>query len=158
MKANKAMESLLADLPHVVLEGELGRIARSGFVERDGCIFIAALNPQSHMNLDSFPDRTGYECFVNSVHIDDYVSADFLATAIFWLSLVLDQWNKSALPGVLQGSVSNDEFGATVKVHVLRPDESWLSDDLEGYEQAVLTINSGDRGFLEATTLGLSVL
>jgi len=54
VKANKAMESLLADLPHVVLEGELGRIARSGFVERDGCIFIEALNPQSHMSLDSF--------------------------------------------------------------------------------------------------------
>ncbi|ANI55054.1 MULTISPECIES: hypothetical protein [unclassified Pseudomonas] len=148
MKANKAMESLLADLPLVVIEGELERIARSDFVERDGCIFIAALNPQSHMSLDSFPDRTGYECFVNSVHIDDYVSDDLLATAISWLSLVLDQWNKFGLPGVLQGSVSTDEFGATVKVHVLRPDEPWLGDDLEGYEQAVLTVNSGDMGFL----------
>ena len=148
MKANKAMESLLADLPLVVIEGELERIARSDFVERDGCIFIAALNPQSHMGLDSFPDRTGYECFVNSVHIDDYVSDDLLATAISWLSLVLDQWNKFGLPGVLQGSVSTDEFGATVKVHVLRPDEPWLGDDLEGYEQAVLTVNSGDMGFL----------
>ncbi|XHF34255.1 hypothetical protein OXH62_04700 [Pseudomonas chlororaphis] len=148
MKANKAMESLLADLPHVVMESELERIARSDFVERDGCIFIAALNPQSHMSLDSFPDRTGYECFVNSVHIDDYVSDDLLATAISWLSLVLDQWNKFGLPGVLQGSVSTDEFGATVKVHVLRPDEPWVGDDLEGYEQAVLTVNSGDMGFL----------
>jgi len=148
VKANKAMESLLADLPHVVMEGELERIARSDFVERDGCIFIAALNPQSHMSLDSFPDRTGYECFVNSVHIDDYVSDDLLATAISWLSLVLDQWNKFGLPGVLQGSVSTDEFGATVKVYVLRPNEPWLGDDLEGYEQAVLTVNSGDMGFL----------
>jgi len=148
VKANKAMESLLADLPLVVIEGELERIARSDFVERDGCIFIAALNPQSHMSLDSFPDRTGYECFVNSVHIDDYVSDDLLATAISWLSLVLDQWNKFGLPGVLQGSVSTDEFGATVKVYVLRPNEPWLGDDLEGYEQAVLTVNSGDMGFL----------
>ncbi|WP_236195465.1 hypothetical protein [Pseudomonas glycinae] len=148
MKANKAMESLLADLTLVVIEGELERIARSDFVERDGCIFIAALNPQTHMSLDSFPDRTGYECFVNSVHIDDYVSDDLLATAISWLSLVLDQWNKFGLSGVLQGSVSTDEFGATVKVHVLRPDEPWLGDDLEGYEQAVLTVNSGDMGFL----------
>lgn len=149
MKVNKIMKGLLVEVKRVALEVELNRIAHSGFVEREGCMFLAALNPQSHMALCSFPHRTGYECFVNSIHVDDYVRTDILASAVSWLSLVLDQWNKSGLPGTLQGYVSHDEFGAIVKVHVFRLDEPWLSDNLEGFEQAVLAVNSGDRCFIE---------
>ncbi|QHF50490.1 hypothetical protein PspS49_12860 [Pseudomonas sp. S49] len=49
----------------------------------------------------------------------------------------------------LQGVISGEEFDATVKFHLLRPGETWLSDDLEGYEEAVLTVESSDKGFLE---------
>lgn len=150
MKLNSEMEQMLARVGCASLDGELADIARSGFVVRDGCVFLRSLESfQMHISLKSFPGRTGYECFVNSIHTDDYVNANFLACALSYLSLVFEAWNKSGLPGVLQGTISGDEFDATVKFHLLRPGETWLSDDLEGYEEAVLTVESTDEGFLE---------
>lgn len=150
MKLNSEMEQMLVRAGRTSLDGELADIARSGFVERDGCVFLASLESfQKHVSLKNFLDRTGYECFVNSIHADDYVNADFLACARSYLFLVFEAWNKSGLPGILQGVISGDEFDATVKFHLLRPGETWLSDDLEGYAEAVLTVESNDKGFLE---------
>ncbi|MFJ2467207.1 hypothetical protein [Pseudomonas sp. NPDC087615] len=150
MKLNCEMEQMLARVGCAPLDGELADIARSGFVERDGCVFLTSLEGfQKHVSLKNFLDRTGYECFVNSIHADDYVNADFLACALSYLFLVFEAWNKSGQPGILQGVISGDEFDATVKFHLLRPGETWLSDDLEGYEEAVLTVESSDKGFLE---------
>ncbi|MCX2545960.1 hypothetical protein [Pseudomonas sp. COW5] len=151
MKFNSEMEKMLRRTGRASLAGDLVDIARSGFVERDGCVFLANLDGfQRNASLKNFPDRTGYECFVNSIHIDDYVNTDFLACALSYLSSVFETWNESSLPGVLQGAISADKFDATVKFHLLRPGEAWLSDDLERYGEAVLAVESSDKEFLEA--------
>ncbi|AXI61956.1 hypothetical protein DLD99_16235 [Pseudomonas kribbensis] len=150
MRFNSEMEKMLRRVGRTSLVGELADIARSGFVELDGCFFLANLDSfQRNASLKNFPDRTGYECFVNSIHIDDYVKTEFLACALSYLSSVFETWNKSGLPGVLQGAISGDKFDATVKFHLQRPGETWLSDDLEGYEQALFTVDSSDEAFLE---------
>jgi len=152
MKMNNEMARQLSEVEcswHA-LPPELINIASAGFDECDGCRFLSVLKGlKTNAGAGDFPDRTGFECFINSVHIDDYVNSDYLKCGCFFLTSVFREWNAMGLTDTLQGIISTDEFGSLVKVHVLRTGESWVSDDLERYEDALLVVNSEDAEFLE---------
>src|SRR5262249_56664019 len=106
--------------------------------------------------INDFPDRTGYECFVNHIHIDDYVSEDIVNQSIGYASKVLHKWNDEKFDGELISIISvskknecsrRDE--ATVRFHYRRRNESWLASDLDGTEEAILEISSSDLAFFE---------
>ena len=48
-------------------------IVRMGLVEVGNLIFLKKLYQTTRMPRRMITDSTGYECFVNSLHVDDYV-------------------------------------------------------------------------------------
>lgn len=125
------------------LPSALFGLVAQGFDERDGCFFIRALaGKQTNAALKDFPDRTGWECFVNSLHVDDYVATDYLANACLLVMAVFKEWRFREEDGIYQAIISNDEYGATVKFHLLRDGAFWLGSHLDGYEEAILLLDS----------------
>lgn len=51
--------------------------------------------------------------------------------------------------------ISSDEISTTIKFHLLRTGEHWLTSNLEEYEEALLTLNSTNYHHI-ASTLKLS--
>lgn len=140
-KTNKAMAEELAqlDLSRYTLNPELEKLTAAGFIEQNGCILVATLSKMdTNAKQSDFPDRTGYECFVNSVHVDDYVDGDHLPQAMLLVNALLRLWKDNGTGSPVQAIASKDEFGATIKFHALREGEAWLASDLEKYDEAIL--------------------
>ena len=126
----------------------LSEIAKSGFELRDGCYFLKQLIPtETNVNAGSFPDRTGYECFINHIHLDDYVDSDYLVHGIDYIRQVFLTWNKRYRKRKLIAVLAISESSPTVRFHTKRSGEQWLSDNMEGYEEPVLTVDSSEIGF-----------
>lgn len=128
-------------IPH-----ELQRLLAPGFFEVHGCYFLESLKGlSSTVSAADFPDKTGFECFVNSLHIDDFSEADYLAIALLFVEAAFEVWRNCSSNGVLQAIISQDEYGVLVKIHLSRLGESWLGDDLEAYEDAMFVADSTEK-------------
>jgi hypothetical protein len=142
---NKAMSEKISSVDWYAKElpSELSKIIESGFCESDEGIFIAALRKKStNVSKKDFPDRTGYECFVNSIHIDDFVGSNYLAYACLFVEKIFECWRSNRNAGVIQAIISSDDLGAVVKLHFLRAGEAWLDSNLETYEEGILVADS----------------
>ena len=127
------------------IDQRLSEIAKSGFEFRNGCHFLKLLQPtNTNVNENSFPDRTGYECFANSIHIDDYATTNYLAHGILFVREVFETWNAQGHECELVAVFSLDECGLKIRLHTKRLDEQWIDDNLEGYEEAVLVVDSSE--------------
>jgi hypothetical protein len=96
----------------------------------DGVVVSAPLKDRSgNATIPSFVDATGYEAFVNHVHVDDYVQDRglWLAVSILYAARI-----KAKDPRLVV-IISIDEQSCTVRFHRMRVGEEWLSGDLEGY-------------------------
>lgn len=155
MKSNSVMRALLAEETVVEqLNPALNAIVDRGFNVREGCYFLAALLPAAkNATRDSFADRTGYECFVNSIHVEDYDSKAPLCQAIQFVICAFSVWRASVPALTLMSVVSADEFSVVVKFHVKRPAEQWLSENIEGYEDPILSVESSEGLARTVTTL-----
>jgi hypothetical protein len=59
------------------LTEQLDAIANDGIVVIGECYLLSReANGETNATINNFPDKTGYECFINHIHIDDYVSED----------------------------------------------------------------------------------
>ncbi|UEP37918.1 hypothetical protein LL998_18295 [Burkholderia ambifaria] len=89
-------------------------------------------------------DCTGYECFVNSLHVDDYDSVSPFTQAIMLVKEVFTVWNTIQRTVKLVAVVSADQFNVVTKFHVQRPGQQWLSDNINGYDDPVMSIDSNE--------------
>jgi hypothetical protein len=155
VKINTAMRALLADAALVEpLNPALCAILDSGFDSREGCYFLAALLPAAKsVTRDSFPDCTGYECFVNSIHVEDYDAKAPLCQAIQFVACAFATWRILEPTLTLISVVSADEFSVVVKFHVKRPAEQWLSENIEGYEDPTMSVESSEDVALAVAAL-----
>ncbi|EUC17707.1 UNVERIFIED_ORG: hypothetical protein BDU10_7515 [Burkholderia sp. CF145] len=145
MKTNKAMRNLLSGLQlNRSLSPSLKAVADNGFVHHNGCYVLRDLSATTNATRSTLGDSTGYECFVNSLHIEDYEADQPLAQAILFVMQVFQIWNAAAPNKYLTAIVSAGEFSVVAKFHVKRPDEHWLSDNIEGYDDPVLSIDSNE--------------
>jgi hypothetical protein len=144
MEINSAMKKLLIGNDFDILpSSSLRKIANSGFKLQDGCYFLHALADNSlNVSKENFPDYTGYECFVNSIHIEDYVDENVLEQAILFVIEVFSVWNASISDFALAAIVCADEWSVVVKFHMYRFNENWLNPNIEGYEDPILSIKS----------------
>jgi hypothetical protein len=132
------MRGLLKDLQpcEMVLSPETSRVLPGGFVEERGCVLLAS---QAHnvawTRVADTRDETGYECFINHLHIKTLQGALELARM---LSTALA--NRST--GHFAVIVSFDGQEATVRFHRLREGQAWLSDNLEEYEEGIAVLDS----------------
>ena len=143
MKLNNEMQRLLVSSPVTrELTPELVSIAERGFQVVGDCYLLASLlEREINVGRRDFQDATGYECFINSLHIEDYDETFPLPQAIQFIHCIFQVWNKFTSL-VLVAALSADELCVVVKFHVKRDGESWLSADLKGYIDATMLMNS----------------
>jgi|HubBroStandDraft_2_1064218.scaffolds.fasta_scaffold676753_1 hypothetical protein len=130
------------------LVSELKEIARGGIINIDGCSLLAREVGHTNATVNDFPDKTGFECFVNHIHLDEYASEFLIGQTICFVSEVLNDWNKKHAEGELNAIVGLKD-GATVRFHRRRENEFWLAGDLDGYNEAILEISSSDTEFFD---------
>jgi hypothetical protein len=155
VKTNERMELLLDEIRAENLDDpkslpqKLWAILNAGFAEEEGCVFLAALKHKKEaasMRRLDFPDRTGYECFVNHLHLDDYLENGSLAPLVMLgRGLAFAQELKERLVGLGGGRhfrviVASDRESCTVRFHTIRPDEEWSAKDLNGYKDEAVAV------------------
>lgn len=123
------------------LPSELLTIIAQGFERKSGCAFLASLaKRQMNSNANDFPDKTGYECFVNSIHIDDYMDDNYFRSAVTFANKVKEAWLASASPEILRFLIMSNDLGAIVKFHVVRAGECWLDENIDEYGDGILVL------------------
>ncbi|WP_245621275.1 hypothetical protein [Paraburkholderia ferrariae] len=127
------------------LASPLARIASDGFAIDDGCYVFRGVSKVTTPTMSSFPDRTGYEAFVNSFHVEDYDSVSPVAQAILFVTEVFRHWNARESVATLVAILSADEFSVVARFHLRRDGERWLSDNIEGYEDPVMSVDSKEN-------------
>lgn len=141
MKCNSLMmkEIINANWKGLSLPEELQLWVDCGFIRVDGCVFLAGLF-KGNPGINNHFDKTGIECFVNSFHVDDYVSERYLDYSCLFCNEILSQWerNNDNKAEYLNVIISLDDFGAVIKVHMKREGENWLNSNLDKYEDAIL--------------------
>jgi hypothetical protein len=138
----KLLENIKLDRP---LDPALRAMVDARFNNKDGCYFLAALvSAAKSVTKENFHDRTGYECFVNSIHVEDYDNNDPLSQAIQFVEEIFNVWRESTSNMTLLAIVSADEFSVVVKFHVKRPAERWLSENIGNYTDPVMLFESSE--------------
>ena len=146
MNANKHMRELLergAALTEIYVPSPFQILVGGGFTEIQGCVFLRSLFPYDTLMALPRNDLTGNESSVNSFHLEDYLEkgmsreAPALAVTavkcVDWLAERLRRF--SADPFRIIFSVGGRN--CVMRFHKVREGESWLDDDLEGYQEAV---------------------
>jgi hypothetical protein len=132
------MRGLLKDLQprDIVLSPETSRVLAGGFVEEQGCVLLASqVHNVAWTRVADTHDETGYECFINHLHIKKLQEALELARR---LSAAL----ANRATGHFAVIVSFDGREATVRFHELRAGRAWLGDNLEEYEEGIAVLDS----------------
>lgn len=150
MQENQAMRQLLTDgLPLQsadVLPDNLAQLLRDGISLVDDCLVLGKSNavPRLDSIRAAVMDNTGYECFVNHIHLKECGSSTAaLRQATAFCKRVSAEAVRVVPNRSLRFIISKNGEDWTVHFHTLRPDESYVSDDLEGYvEEAVLVLDS----------------
>ena len=161
VKKNSRMEALCDDLKSKGLEDskqlsrKLEELLDAGFSRADGCVLqTVQVHLRGNARLEDFPDRTGYECFVNHIHVEDYFdedgSSDLLARlgqGIAFANNLKERLSAFSANENFRLIVSSDESSCSVRFHVIRDGEEWLSPDLNRYQQeAILVIDTCTPG------------
>ena len=154
MQANRAMQQLLADGKPPksvdVLPDELNQVLCGGVSIVDDCLVVgkSGVLPRLDSVREAVMDKSGYECFVNHVHLKEHGdSAAVLRQAVTFCRRVSVDALRVAPNRSVRFIISKNDEDWTVHFHTLRRDESWVSDDLEGYaEEAVLVLDSTELG------------
>ncbi len=106
--------------------------------DQNGCILSKVLRDKAiNVCLNDFVDLTGFEAFINSFHIDDYVedANNWLATALLLAGKIKSKDSRLCI------IISMDDVSCTIRFHCNRFGEKWLAEDIEGYlEDAVMII------------------
>lgn len=145
MKSDGRMRTLLSTTQAArLLAPGLKGIVDNGFEDRDGCCVLHALSAHAKTPRACFVDCTSYECFVNSLHVEDYSSESPFAQALLLVGEILHKWRIEQPANCLVAIVTADELSVVAKFHVKRHGEQWLSDDIERYGNPVMSIDSND--------------
>lgn len=123
------------------LPKELNAVLSDGFLDEADLTFFRVFE-QSLKSADqsSFIDKTGIECFINHVHIDDYVDDDLFQYGCLFFQKLVDLLKGSYPDRAYLVILALDELSCSVRFHQKRDGESWLSDDLEKYQDEALLI------------------
>ncbi len=148
MKMNRRMQRILKKLklpfPGPEFSSKDG-FRRNAFMRFRGCVFLKQGFKLSRVSQKHFPDKTGYECFVNHVHLaSDGTRRSAVSCLEYCTKLDVGLANFAPRQRFqILASFSTD--GCVVRFHFIRPHETWISDDLEGYKsEAILSYVAGE--------------
>lgn len=119
----------------------------AGIVDEGGCAYLAYC--RARVALPAGPDETGRECWVNSLHVEDWYRTHVLLAALGFSDAVFALWEKQhgrrdgLVCLISKNRVAGSARHAVVwKMHRHRPGQDWLAADLSGYDDAVLELTS----------------
>jgi len=132
------------------LTESLSQLLAQGFTEVDGAIvFTAARNIGENIEVKSFPDLTGFECFVNHIHVEDQLDRPVsneiallrqgIAFALATETRLCSKFPRKSFKVIVASTV----HGCGVRFHLNRPGEEWLVTDLDSYlKEAILVLET----------------
>lgn len=98
-----------------------------------------------HIRPEDLPDKTGYECLINHVHLPFDGTNESLRSSLRYAVALQKELTRIGQGHGFQVILSVDDRECTVRFHRIRPNENWIADDLEGYaEEAVLVLRSDE--------------
>lgn len=147
IRVNSLMASRLSSMKTLdnTLDGELLKIADMGICYNHGVAEVVGLQSNGKaVEIADFPDLTGYECFVNSLNVDDYLNDKLIEYGIIFIQRILGYWRLNIGVPILRSYLIADDDSSVVKFHLLRSGETWLADDLDASINCVLQVDSTD--------------
>jgi hypothetical protein len=146
MKMNGKMSSLLMQMNIAVSDIGQFRAAEPtpAISTVDGCVVITdEYERNRHVKVTDFPDRTGFECFINHAHLPYQGTRQSLIDSLGFAIGVRDALGRINEQREFLTIVSIADGTCTVRFHQCRPSENWISSDLEGYgDEALLLLTS----------------
>ena len=152
MKTNRQMDVLYDEIREENLDDpnalpqKLLALLNAGFVEADQCVFLLALKKVATVERLDFANRTAYECFVNHIHIEDYLENGGLPPLeLLGRGLALARELRQRL-SLLHGDkhfriiVAFPGPTCTVRFHMIRTDEEWVDKDAAGLGSEAVAI------------------
>ena len=125
------------------LDTSLQQILNEGFLFMEECFFLRTFFPLCHVQKSDFIDKTGYECFVNSFHTDDYVGNNHLQQSILFAEKLFEKWRNENRLEILKCIISKSEYGAVVKFHIIRLGEEWIDEsNIDKFEEPICILTS----------------
>jgi hypothetical protein len=157
MQMNAPMRALVAQrdsLTEIMVPSPFRLLVFGGFKDVDGCVFFRELFHEDTLGaMWIHRDRTGYESSVNAIHLTDYFekgmsreSPALAATALACTELLANQLRKHRAGEPFRIIATVDNRHCTMRFHKLREDESWLSDDLESYQDPIFVEDVAAKG------------
>jgi hypothetical protein len=146
MKMNTRMSQLLSLLNVPPAPNNLPASAKSELLELivvDGSVLLKREFEQAKgATVSDFPDRTGFEAFVNHVHRPYDETSESLQTCLYFATKL-----RNRLAEIKEHQfvviLSVSEGDCVVRFHQLRQGEKWLDDDLETYTEEGILVFSG---------------
>lgn len=117
-----------------------------GFVEIEGCVVLAAFESSGrHTSVARCHDETGYEAFLNHVHVEDLLPEDppgeqVLEQAVHYVRRLAADLRAAYPDRSFVVVLGVDEGSANVRFHTVWPGQCWLVDDLETYAEPILRL------------------
>lgn len=151
IKTNNLMKNELKQVfskkRNQIHDEKLISLVKEGYLLENGCTFLKSLVKYSYSELLNFSDKTGYECFVNKFHLCDLIGeknlklSDIVYQGLLTSYLMADSlYNLNELNYMIIASIDLEVEDFTLRFHTMREEESYLLDDLEQYEQPIITI------------------
>lgn len=135
-------------------------VLSGGILYNDGCVYIRRLYDRINSNvLLRLGDDIDRECFVNSISIG-YFCKQKLFVGAYSISLYIFEILNNNINKTLNKNVvciiSIDDNDVSWKMHTVRSGQSWLSENLEEYSEAILCLyKTDDIGFSKKITVDL---
>jgi hypothetical protein len=129
-----------------------------GFKEVDGCVVPSSLRAPSIWSeirpiTNNIDDETSFECALSKVNLESFVEVDMPLAELARIGVAYAAYLRKALldspvsgnfriivdaqlpeAGLQVGSVCSARF------HRIRPDQAWLTDDLESYKENAIFV------------------
>ncbi len=142
LQMNRRMRQLLQRMNFSEpLGAETGSTDKPGLVLANQFILLEAEFRRAKVAPEDFPDRTGYESFINHMHLPYDGTRECFKSCLSYVNALrnsLTEFGKGR-EFLMILSVSDDD--CVVRFHERRANERWVSSDLEEYrEEAVLVI------------------
>jgi hypothetical protein len=129
-----------------------------GFKEVDGCVVPSSFPSisiwsESRKRTDNVDDETGFECSLNKVYLEDFADAGISLPELARIGCAFAEHLRKALIGspvsgtfriIVDAQLPGAELEVgnvcSVRFHKIRPDQSWLADDLETYKENAIWV------------------
>lgn len=147
MKMNLRMSALLrrADIPVPFVDDPALNTFSIPALSEVGEFVLLKNNYEAnkHVKPADHEDKTGYECFINHIHLPfDGTGASLKSCLGYAIALQKGLARIAKNRSFMVIASVNDDW-CTVRFHQLRQGETWIAEDLEGYaEEAILILRT----------------